>query len=131
MALAVVGEPLVDCVMGGCDACCLAYRQAGAGKTYTMAGSLLPTATAVAGPRAVDAAATAPPQSALRGLIPRVFEKLLGDIGRMQVRSRPAAAVLGAARCKACERRARRRLCMHPVHERRRQAYERGGACAS
>jgi hypothetical protein len=77
---AVVGEPLVDRLLAGSDACCLAYGQAGAGKTHTMYGSMLATATA-----AVEAAAAGDQQMTLRGLVPRAFEKLFRDINDMQV----------------------------------------------
>lgn len=59
---AVVGQPMVSNVMQGYNACCLAYGQTGAGKTHTMQGEM-----------GVGASGDPNP---LRGLAPRVFEKV-------------------------------------------------------
>lgn len=60
----MVGEPCIDNVMHGFNACVLAYGQTGSGKTYTMLG---PTG---------DQALHDESLHALRGLIPRMLEKL-------------------------------------------------------
>ena len=63
---AVVGQPVVNNVMQGYNACCFAYGQTGAGKTHTMQGELAMTA---------DGA-----QNPLRGLTPRVFQSIFQTI---------------------------------------------------
>jgi kinesin family protein 15 len=60
---AVVGQPVVNNVMQGYNACCLAYGQTGAGKTYTMQGDL-----------GKDASHTQ------HGLTPRVFQAIFQAI---------------------------------------------------
>lgn len=59
---AVCGQPVVNNVMQGYNACCLAYGQTGAGKTFTMQGEL------------ADAGGEA------RGLTPRVFQAIFRAI---------------------------------------------------
>jgi kinesin family member 15 len=60
---AVVGQPVVNNVMQGYNACCLAYGQTGAGKTYTMQGNIGKDA-----PHSED------------GLTPRVFQAIFQAI---------------------------------------------------
>lgn len=58
----LVGQPMVNNVMQGYNACCFAYGQTGSGKTFTMHGDLSPG-----------------PNEELnhhRGLAPRVFESV-------------------------------------------------------
>lgn len=85
---AAVGAPLVDTALTDINACCVAYGQSGSGKTFTMQGSQLRTATRM---QRNDSGAAGrqqqqPQGGMLRGLIPRTFEKLFRDINNTEVR---------------------------------------------
>jgi kinesin family member 15 len=62
----VVGQPVVNNVMQGYNACCFAYGQTGAGKTHTMQGELAPLADGSPNDQ--------------RGFAPRVFEAIFQAI---------------------------------------------------
>jgi hypothetical protein len=64
-----VGEPLVDHVLKGYNACCFAYGQTGSGKTYTIFGP--------GGGKLTDR------EKRLRGLVPRTMEYLFEEIGKI------------------------------------------------
>lgn len=66
---AVVGEPCVENVVHGFNACCMVYGQTGSGKTYTMLGELgnglskMTSGSSIAG-------------NSLWGLAPRMLKQL-------------------------------------------------------
>lgn len=61
-----MGQPVVNNVMQGYNACCFAYGQTGAGKTHTMQGELEPSADGS--------------PNLQRGLTPRVFQQIFHAI---------------------------------------------------
>jgi kinesin family member 15 len=78
-----VGQPMVNNVMQGYNACCFAYGQTGAGKTYTMQGDL------ANGPNGQP--------SMHRGLTPRVFQQIFQAI---EAREGEAQGALRQYTCK-------------------------------
>jgi hypothetical protein len=89
-----VGAPLVDSVLSGINAYCIAYGQSGTGKTFTMEGSHGPSSTGTLRPasgmsgtsaRRAQPPAQAQQGSILRGLAPRSLEKLFQDISNSKV----------------------------------------------
>jgi kinesin family member 15 len=63
---AVIGQPVVNNVMQGYNACCFAYGQTGAGKTHTMQGELTSAGNDSSNPE--------------QGLTPRVFQQIFHAI---------------------------------------------------
>lgn len=75
-----VGVRLVDAIMDGYSAACVAYGKTGSGKTYTMMGPGLP------GRREGEETAGPDLYSFKRGLIPRIVESLYGSIAYAEER---------------------------------------------
>ena len=81
--IAAVGAPLVDTALAGINTCCLTYGHSGSGKTFTMKGS--PRTAASTTPTSGSTVGRRQQGDTLRGLMPRMFEKLFRDIRNTDV----------------------------------------------